>query len=145
MKKLLLLVGMLLPFEVLAPPYSIDWYKIASGGGLSTSSQYSLAGTAGQHDAAAPLSGGAYSLTGGCWAVVSALQTQGAPTLYIGLSGASITVHWQNVTGWELQQNNDTTLPSGWSPNTAWTTSNGTNYLNLASPSGTLFFRLHSQ
>jgi len=51
-------------------------------------------------------------------------------------------IYWQDVSGWTLQQNNDLTMPANWSVNNSWTTSNGTNYLNLASPAGNLFFRL---
>ena len=49
-----ILLGLLLalaPMALLAQTYSIDWYKIAGGGGTST--------------------GGVYSLTGGCCALPS--------------------------------------------------------------------------
>ena len=65
-----------------------------------------------------------------------------APTLYITGSGNTVTVYWQDVSGWSLQQNNNLTVPAGWSVNSGWTTSNGTNYLNITSPTGILFFRL---
>lgn len=125
-----------------AQQYSIDWYKIAGGGGTSTNGQYTLSGTIGQHDAGGPMAGGNYSLTGGFWALISAIQTPGAPTLYITHSGNTVTVYWQSVSGWSLEQNNNLTTPTGWSTNTTWTTSSGTNYLNLTSPTGNLFFRL---
>jgi hypothetical protein len=64
------------------------------------------------------------------------------PTLYISLSGSTVTVYWQNVSGWTLQQNNNLTVPAGWSANSSWTTTNGTNYLNITTPTGNLFFRL---
>jgi hypothetical protein len=51
-------------------------------------------------------------------------------------------VFWQDVSGWSLQQNNDLSLPANWSPSGGVTPSNGTNYLNIVSPSGNLFFRL---
>jgi len=54
----------LTPTELFAQPYSIDWRKIAGGGGTSRGGQYSLSGTVGQHDAGNPSSGGNYSLTG---------------------------------------------------------------------------------
>lgn len=125
-----------------AQSYSINWYKIAGGGGTSTNGQYSLSGTIGQHDAGGPMTGGSYSLTGGFWALISIIQTPGAPTLYITHSGNTVTVFWQNVSGWSLEQNNSLTTPAAWSTNSTWTTSSGTNYLNLASPTGNLFFRL---
>jgi hypothetical protein len=89
-----------------------------------------------------PMSGGNYSLTGGFWSLISVVQTLGAPTLYISHSGNTMTVYWQNVFGWNLQQNNDLSQPSNWSASGGVTASNGTNYLQLASPTGNLFFRL---
>ena len=131
--------------RALGQTYSIDWYKISGGGGTSTNGPYSLSGTIGQHDAGGPMTGGSYSLTGGFWALLSVVQTPGAPTLYIGLSGNTVTVYWQVVSGWTLQQNSSLTTPASWSASGGVTTSNGTNYLNLASPAGNLFFRLESQ
>ncbi len=46
--------------------------------------------------------------------VLLASQT---PTLCISQSGQTVTVFWQNVSGWTLQQNNNLTLPGGWSAN----------------------------
>ncbi|MGH8023950.1 MAG: hypothetical protein ACRED1_10235 [Limisphaerales bacterium] len=135
-----LLLG--LAFNAIAQSYSIDWHKIAGGGGTSSGGSYSVSGTIGQSDASATMTGGTYSLTGGFWAFISAVQTAGAPTLYIGQSGNTVTVYWQNVPGWTLRQNNSLGASANWTPNNSWSTSNGTNYLNLASPSGNLFFRL---
>ena len=140
-KSCLFLLALLFPLAVSAQPYSIDWYKVSGGGGTSTNGQYSLSGTIGQHDAGGPMSGGTYSLTGGFWAIY-ALQTPGAPTLYISRSGSTVTVYWQNVSGWSLQQDSNVTTPAGWLASSGITTSNGTNYLNLPSPVGNLFFRL---
>ena len=125
-----------------AQQYSIDWYKVAGGGGTSTGGTYQVSGTIGQHDAGSPMAGGNYSLTGGFWALIFVVQTPGAPTLYISHSGSTVTVYWQDVSGWSLQQNNNLATPAGWSVNSSWTTSNGTNYLSLTSPTGNLFFRL---
>ena len=125
-----------------AQQYSIDWYKIAGGGGTSTNGQYAVSGTIGQHDAGGPMTGGNYSLTGGFWAFLSVIQTPGAPALYVSHSGSTVTVYWQDVSGWALEQNNNLSVPAGWSTNSSWTTTSGTNYLNLTSPTGNLFFRL---
>jgi hypothetical protein len=144
MKKLilycLLASGICLP--AMAQQYSIDWYKVAGGGGTSTGSTYQVNGTIGQPDAGGPMTGGKYSLTGGFWALISVVQTPGAPTLYISHSGSTVTVFWQNVSGWSLQQNSNLAMPAGWSVNSSWATSNGTNSLILTSPTGNLFFRL---
>jgi hypothetical protein len=53
-----------------------------------------------------------------------------------------VTVYWQNVSGWNLQQNNNLTLPANWSASGGITTSNGTNYLNVPNPAGNVYFRL---
>ena len=125
-----------------AQSYSIDWHKIA-GGGLSTNGQYSVSGTIGQHDAGGPMTGDNYSLTGGFWALIQVVQTAGAPTLFISHSGNSVTVYWQNISGLSLVQSGNLATPvAAWSANTSWTTSNGTNSLTIANPTGNLFFRL---
>lgn len=132
--------SLLAPLQfVQAQLYSIDWFKISGGDGSSVGGAYAVSGTIGQHDAGGPMTGGNFSLTGGFWSVV---QMQGAPALHISQSGITVTVFWQNVSGWNLQQNRDLTLPANWSVTNNWTTSNGTNYLNLISPSGKMFFRL---
>ena len=69
-------------------------------------------------------------------------ELPGAPTLYITGSGNTVTVFWQDVSGWSLQQNNNLTVPAGWTGSSGVTTSNGTNYLNITPPTGNLFFRL---
>jgi hypothetical protein len=121
--------------------YTIDWYTIDGGGGTSTGGVYSVSGTIGQPDAGT-MSGGSYVLQGGFWGVIAAVQMPGAPTLYISRAGSTVTVYWQDVSGWSLQQNSNLTTPAGWSASGGVTTLNGTNYLNLTSPPGNLFFRL---
>ena len=142
MKKIILLFGLLLPAVGFAQQYSIDWYKIAGGGGTSTGGTFTVSGTIGQPDAGGPMTGGNYSLTGGFWSLISVAQTPGAPTLYISHAGNTVTVYWQDVSGWSLQQNNSLTTPAGWSVNSSWTTTSGTNHLTITPPTGNLFFRL---
>src|SRR5580692_482307 len=88
--------------RALGQNYTVDWYKIAGGGG-----------TIGQADASGPMSGGNYSVTGGFWAYVQVVQTPSAPTLYLSQSGNVVTVYWQNVSGWSAIQNNNLTTPLG--------------------------------
>jgi len=140
--KIFLLAILLVPVIGFAQSYSVDWYKISGGGGTSTNGNYSLTGTIGQPDASATMSGGNYSVTGGFWSLISVVQTAGAPALNISQSGNTVTVSWQNVSGWTLEQNNNLSLPANWSASGGVTTSNGTNYLQLTSPMGNLFFRL---
>ncbi|MEI6197196.1 MAG: hypothetical protein WCS42_23015 [Verrucomicrobiota bacterium] len=143
MKKLFLLCGLLVVSLAWAQQYSVDWYKVAGGGGTSTNGQYSVSGTIGQPDASAAMSGGPYSVTGGFWALINVVQTPGAPTLYISHAGNTVTVSWQNVSGWNLVQNGNLTTPVGsWSASSSPTLTGGTNYLNLVNPTGNLFFRL---
>lgn len=133
---------LLIAFKLCAQTYLVDWYKIAGGGGASTNGQYALTGTIGQPDASGAMSGGNYSLTGGFWSLISVVQTSGAPTLHISHSGNTVTVYWQNVSGWSLQQDGNLSSPSSWTGSSGVTNANGTNYLNIASPTGNLFFRL---
>jgi hypothetical protein len=128
-----------------AQSYSINWYKIAGGGGTSAGGAYSLTGTIGQPDASGAMSGGNYSLTGGFWSLIQVVQTPGAPTLYITHSGNIVTVSWQNVSGWNLHQSGNLTTPLGsWSPSTSPNLISGVNYLSVTNPAGTLFFRLNN-
>lgn len=139
---LLLIAALMLPAAARAQSYSINWYKVSGGGGTSTGGGYAVSGTAGQHDAGGPMTGGGYSLTGGFWAIISVLQTAGAPTLYISYTPNTITVYWQDVTGWGLEQNNNLQMPAAWTTNSSWITSGGTNYLDVTHPTGKEFFRL---
>ena len=125
-----------------AQSYSINWYKVSGGGGTSTGGTYQVSATIGQHDAGGPMTGGAYSVTGGFWSLVAPVQTPGAPTLYISQAGNTVTVYWQAVSGWSLHQDKNPANTSGWSASTGVTTSGGTNYLTLTAPVGQLFFRL---
>jgi len=125
-----------------AQSYSIDWYKVAGGGGTSTGGVYGVSGTIGQPDASGAMTGGNYSVTGGFWSLIAAVQTPGAPLLTITCSGNSVTVSWPSPsTGWTLQQNSDLTT-------TSWSTSSGISdngtikSITITSPTGNLFFRL---
>ena len=144
MKKFSFLFLWLLTVAVIhAQSYSVDWYKVAGGGGTSTGGVYAVSGTIGQHDASGAMSGGNYSITGGYWALVQVVQTPGAPTLYISQSGNVATVFWQNVSGWNLIQNGNLATPvASWSASSSPTLSNGTNYLSVTNPTGNVFFRL---
>jgi hypothetical protein len=144
MKKMILLLSLLVCATTtgLAQPFSIDWFKIAGGGGTSTNAQFNLSGTIGQHDASPQMSGGNFALTSGYWALFAVRQTPGAPPLSINHSDNTVTVYWQDVSGWSLQQNSRVNAPGAWSASNGVTLSNGTNYLTLVSPPGNLFFRL---
>ena len=132
----------LLAFTAGAQTYSIDWYKVAGGGGTSTGGTYQVSGTIGQPDAGAAMTGGNYSLTGGFWSLISVVQTPGAPTLKITHAGNNVTVSWvYPSTGWTLQQNPSLTGGS-WTVSPGVTNDGVNNSLTLTSPPGNLFFRL---
>ena len=123
--------------------YSIDWYKIAGGGGTSTNSQYSLSGTIGQPDASVAMTGGSYSLTGGFWSLISVVQTPGLPDLTIAHSGNSVVVSWPNTGSYTLQQNANLALANGWvTSGYSISTANCINSITITPPTGNLFFRL---
>ena len=150
MKKIILLT---LPLCLLTPAlhaqtYSIDWFKVAGGGGASAgtngSSVYSVTGTIGQPDAGGALTGGSYSLTGGFWSIIAVVQTPNAPALTIARSGSSVVVSWpSSATGFTLQQNSNLAATNNWAASTnSITTLNGTNSITISAPSGSLYFRL---
>jgi hypothetical protein len=121
--------------------YSVDWYRI-SGGGVSASGQYAVSGTLGQHEAAGPMTGGKYSVTGGFWALVSVVQTAGLPSLAIALAGKSVVVSWPNTGGYALQQSSGPATGNWTASGYSITTANGTNSVTVTPVTRNLFFRL---
>jgi hypothetical protein len=95
-------------------PYDLSWFTIDAGGGTSTGGPYSLSGTVGQPDAGSPMTGGQYSLIGGFWGVISAIQSPGAPLLTVtrnSVTGA-VTVSWPlPADGFLLDQSSLLTTP----------------------------------
>jgi hypothetical protein len=146
MKSILLIPGvLLLPFISQAQSYSIDWYKVAGGGGTSTNEQYALSGTVGQPDASGALSGGGYTVVGGFWSLISVVQTPGTPNLVVSHAGNNVTVSWPDTGSYTLQQNPNVANPAGWVTSSYLITpANGSNSITVTSPTGNLFFRLHN-
>ena len=136
----------LIPSLGFTQSYSIDWYKVSGGGGTSTNSQYSIAGTIGQPDAGGAMSGGNYSMTGGFWSLISVVQTAGLPNLTITAAGTSVIVSWPDTGSYILQQNANLAAANGWTTSGySVITVNGTNSITITSATGNLFFRLQSQ
>src|ERR1017187_5571633 len=135
---LLLLASVIVQLTAHAQTYSIDWYKIAGGGGTSTGATYSVTGTIGQPDAGGAMTGGIYAVTGGFWSLY-AVQTPGAPLLTITQIGNQAIVSWPpSATGWTLQTNANLATPT-------WGNYLGNvvnNRATTSSPKGNLFFRL---
>jgi hypothetical protein len=143
MKTLILSLTLVLPAVGFAQQYSIDWFKIAGGGGTSTGATYQVTGTIGQPDASSAMSGGPYSVTGGFWSLIAVVQTAGLAHLGIVHSGNSVIVSWPNTGTYTLQQNSNLAAPAGWTPSGySISTSNGTNSVTITPPTGNLFFRL---
>jgi len=67
-----------------------------------------------------------------------------AAALALGISESSntISIYWPAASGWNLQQNTNILTTNWVNSSFSVTPSNGTNYVNIASPTGTLFFRL---
>jgi hypothetical protein len=123
--------------------YSIDWYKIAGGGSTSTNGQYSIAGTIGQPDAGV-LGGGSYTLQGGFWGVMAAVQTPGAPWLWVMRTTTNTVCVWWALseTSWQLQATTSlVTTGSVWT-GCSYETNGATCYRIESPPSGNRFYRL---
>jgi len=143
MAPLLILISLALAAG--AQPYSVDWYKVSGGGGVSTGGVYSVNGTIGQHDAGGPMTGGGYSLTGGFWAIISVVQTPGLPNLTIALvSPNSVKVSWPATGTYTLQTNSILGTPGWLGYGGTINNAGGTNSVTFTPPQGKLFFRLSS-
>jgi hypothetical protein len=130
-------------FSASAQSYSIDWYKVAGGGGTSTGGVYSVSGTIGQHDAGGPMTGGNYSVVGGFWALI-AVQTPGAPVLTIFLTATNTAVvQWPSPsTGFVLQENTNL-AGTNWTTPPQTVQDNGTSrFIVVNPPAGNRFYRL---
>jgi hypothetical protein len=145
MKKLFLLFAWLIPALGFAQSYTIDWYKIAGGGGTSTGGTYQVSGTVGQHDAGDAMTGGNYSLTGGFWSLISVVQMPGVPKLLIVPNGPGrVQILWPDAAtnSYTLQQNSNLATTNWVTSGYTITPADGTNAITLTPPTGSLFFRL---
>ncbi len=145
MKKLFILLGLLLPALGSAQQYSIDWFTVDGGGGPSTGGVYTVSGTIGQPDAGA-MSSGTFTLSGGFWAAIAAVQTPGAPYLWITLTATNTALIWWELssTSWRLQATTNL-VPTGavWA-DCSYQTNGATCYRLESPPSGNRFYRLQS-
>ncbi len=140
-----LFVALLLTPGSLAAQYAIDWSAIAGGGGTSTGSGYKLCGTVGQVDAGT-MSGGPFTLTGGFWSMVEAVQTPGAPRLNIWCGGGLLKIAWAKpAEGWVLESTPALSATAlNWTPVSQGYQDDGTDlYVTFTVPPGSSFFRLH--
>jgi hypothetical protein len=124
--------------------YSVDWYKIAGGGGPSTGGTYQVSGTIGQPEASGSLSGGNYSVMGGFWSLINVVQMPGAPMLGIRLTTTNTAmVYWLSpATGYNLQVN-ASLATTNWGVPAETVQDDGTiKFVIINPPTGSRFFRL---
>jgi hypothetical protein len=148
MKRLIVTIfgGCFLAVSAVAQTYSIDWYSIDGGGGTSTGGVYTISGTIGQADAG-HLSGGNFTIDGGFWAIIGAVQTPGGPALrVVRTSTNTVVIAWPAPsTGFSLQQNPVANNGAGWLSVTNNPVVVGSeNQVIIAPPAGNKFFRLKS-
>lgn len=131
--------------SAMAQNYSIDWHKIAGGGGTSTNGSYSISGTIGQPDASGIMNGGSYTLVGGFWSLFNVIQTAGLPNLSIVGNGVdSLKVLWSapSTNSYTLQQTVSLSSPMWTNSSYSIINANGTNSITVTPITGSLFFRL---
>jgi len=127
-----------------AQNYSLDWFTIDGGGGTSTGGVYQVSGTVGQPDAGPAMSGGNYSVDGGFWSIIAAVQTPGAPTLTVTLTTTNTAVvSWPYPsTGFALEQN-PTIGTTNWTSVTNTVSNDGSfNRVVVPANTGNKFYRL---
>ena len=116
MKLFLLTLGCLWSATAGAPAqnYSVNWFRIAGGGGSSTGGVFTVRGTLGQPEAGTA-SGGAFSLTGGFWALPVAVQETNAPALSITTAGPGFaTIAWAPALPGFVLQSSPAIAPPAW-------------------------------
>jgi hypothetical protein len=126
-----------------AQTYAIDWYTIDGGGGTSTGGVYSVSGTIGQPDAG-HMSGGNFTIDGGFWGIIGAIQSPGSPLLRVlRTSTNTVVIAWPAPsTGFSLQQNSDPKT-TAWSGVTNTVNVVGSeNQIIVTPPIGNQFYRL---
>ena len=142
MNKLIWVLWLCLPAAGFSQTYTVDWFKISGGGGGSTGGIYAVNGTIGQPDASGQMTGGNYSVTGGFWSLIAAVQTAGEPLLTIAKSGNNVLVSWPNTGSFTLQTNGNLSTGAWASSSLTINTTNGINSALVSPPVGNLFFRL---
>jgi hypothetical protein len=126
-----------------AQSYSIDWFTIDGGGGTSTGGVYSVSGTIGQPDAG-HMSGGNFTLDGGFWGIIAAIQNPGSPLLRVLFTSTNtVVVAWPAPsTGFSLQQNSDLHTTAWGSVTNTVNVVGSENQIVVAPPVGSRFYRL---
>jgi hypothetical protein len=127
-----------------AQVFSIDWFSLDGGGGVSTGGVYAVSGTIGQADAGR-MSGRNFTLEGGFWGIITAVQTPGVPRLSVTLTNGVVTVFWPlPATDWVLDQTTNLTgSPIPWAQVPFPYATNATQiFITVPAPAGNRFYRL---
>lgn len=130
-----------------AQDYAVGWWTVDGGGGTSTGGVYSVSGTIGQPDTG-EMRGGTFTVVGGFWGVVAAIQTPGAPLLSVVLTNGGVTVSWPGpAEGWVLDEVAslvDAPASNAWTQVAIPYVTNGTQIQVTVPPpvTGNKFFRL---
>jgi hypothetical protein len=133
----------LLTVHAHAQNYSIKWFTIdGGGGGVSTGGPFSVTGTIGQPNAG-KMSGGNFSVEGGFWSVIAAVQEPGAPLLSITFSSGLAVISWPSTSaGFVLQENNNLSLANWTAVAQSMSTNNGQISVTVPASAGYKFYRL---
>lgn len=94
--------------------FTLPWSTLDGGGGKSTGTSaggtvFTLTGTIGQFDAAAPATGGTHRIASGFWALVINSPGPDYPDLtIIRQPNGDATIQWQgDAAGWQVQTSTD--------------------------------------
>ena len=98
----------LIPILARAQAYDLNWSTIDGGGGTCTAGVYTVTGTIGQPDAGR-LNSSDFTIDGGFWSIVAAIQEPGAPKLSVRFTQTNTVVVSWPVTwpGFVLLENPD--------------------------------------
>jgi hypothetical protein len=126
-----------------AQNYTLDWWTVG-GGGTSTGGVYAVSGTIGL-PAAGTLSGGNYTLQGGFWGFIAAVQSPGAPYLSVTRSNAAVVISWPSTDpSWKVHWTANLGAPPSWTELPPPYATNGANSVFVEpAPTGNRYYQLH--
>lgn len=126
-----------------AQSFRVEPVSIAAGGGTSTGGQFGVVGTAGQTQSGRAM-GGNYIVDTGFAALITALQTPGAPYLQLTRAGNTVTLAWDaTVPGFVLENVDSLSgTPSWLVVGLTPVLNNSTNSVTLTLTPGAQFYRL---
>jgi len=127
----------------IAQNFAIDWFSIDGGGGTSTGGVFSVSGTIGQADVG-HLSGGTFTLDGGFWGIIAAIQTPGSPLLQVFLTATNtVIISWPSPsTGFSLQENTNLSTTNWTAVTNVADVVGNDKQVKVSPPVGNRFYRL---